>query len=59
FIRVSALGSAPQVAGALEEAITRLRTGEPVERVLSRVRRALEPRARVASGAAEWAGVMP
>jgi hypothetical protein len=59
FIRVSALGSAPQVAGALEEAITRLRAGEPVERVLSRARRALEPRARAASGAAEWAGVMP
>jgi hypothetical protein len=47
------------VAGALEEAITRLRAGEPVERVLSRARRALEPRARAASGAAEWAGVMP
>jgi hypothetical protein len=59
FIRVSALGSGPQVAGALEEAITRLRAGEPVERVLSRARRALEPRARAASGAAEWAGVMP
>lgn len=59
FIRVSALESAPEAARALEKAIRLLRAGEPVSSVLARVRRALEPRATVASGAAEWAGVMP
>jgi hypothetical protein len=59
FIRVSALASAPEAAKALEEAIRKLRAGAPADSVLARVRRALEPRASVASGAAEWAGVVP
>jgi hypothetical protein len=59
FIRVSALASAPEAAKALEEAIRLLRDGGSADSVLARVRRALEPRASVASGAAEWAGVVP
>lgn len=59
FIRVSALASAPEAAKALEEAIRLLREGESASGVLARVRRALEPRASIASGAAEWAGMMP
>ncbi|HEY9479153.1 MAG TPA: hypothetical protein VIP79_03660, partial [Gemmatimonadaceae bacterium] len=59
FIRVAALRSAPEAASALKEAIDLLHKGEPVSRVLARVRRALEPRARIAGGAAEWAGVVP
>jgi hypothetical protein len=59
FIRVSALESAPEAAKALEEAIRLLREGKSADGVLARVRRALEPRASIASGAAEWAGVLP
>ncbi len=59
FIRVSALASAPEAAKALEEAIRLLREGKSADDMLARVRRALEPRATIASGAAEWAGVLP
>jgi hypothetical protein len=59
FIRVSALRSAPRVADALEEAIARLRGGKPLEGVLARARRALEPRSSITGGVAEWAGVIP
>lgn len=59
FIRVSALASAPEAAKALEGAIRLLREGKSADSVLARVRRALEPRASMASGAAEWAGVVP
>jgi hypothetical protein len=59
FIRVAALRSAPAAASTLEEAIGLLRRGEPARAVLARVRRALEPRPKMESGAAGWAGVVP
>jgi len=59
YIRVSALKSAPAVAGALQTAIDLLRKGAPVDSALARTRRALEPPARLLTGPAEWAGVVP
>lgn len=59
FIRVSALTSAPGVAGALKAAIDRLRDGTPADTALARTRRALEPRPRVSGGGVQWAGVVP
>jgi hypothetical protein len=59
YIRVSALKSAPAVAGALQTAIDLLRKGAPVDSALARTRRALEPPARLLTGPAEWGGVVP
>jgi hypothetical protein len=59
FIRVSALTSAPAVAGALQHAIELLRKGAPADSALAPTRRALEPPARLLGGPAEWGGVVP
>lgn len=59
FIRVAALSAAPSIAGALQVAIDRLRRGLPADSALTRVRRLLEARPRVASGGGEWGGVIP
>jgi hypothetical protein len=59
YIRVSALTSAPAVAGALQRAIELLRRGAPAESALASTRRALEPPARLLTGPAEWVGVVP
>jgi hypothetical protein len=59
YIRVSALKSAPTVAGALQVAIDLLRKGSPVDSALARTRRALEPPPRLLTGPAEWGGVVP
>ncbi|HEU4643026.1 MAG TPA: hypothetical protein VFS44_11275 [Gemmatimonadaceae bacterium] len=59
YIRVSALSTAPAVAGALQHAIDLLRKGAPVDTALARARRALEPPPRMLGGPAEWGGVLP
>lgn len=59
YIRVSALKSAPAVAGALQVAIDLLRKGASVDSALARTRRALEPPPRLLTGPAEWGGVVP
>jgi hypothetical protein len=59
YIRVSALKSAPAVAGALQVAIDLLRKGASVDGALARTRRALEPPPRLLTGPAEWGGVVP
>jgi hypothetical protein len=59
YIRVSALKSAPAVAGALQVAIELLRKGASVDSALARTRRALEPPPRLLTGPAEWGGVVP
>jgi len=59
YIRVSALSSAPAVAGALQRAIDLLRRGAPADSALASTRRALEPPPRLLTGPAEWGGVVP
>jgi hypothetical protein len=59
YIRVTALKSAPAVAGALQNAIDLLRKGASVDSALARTRRALEPPPRLLTGPAEWGGVVP
>lgn len=59
YIRVTALRSAPAVAGALQNAIDLLRKGASVDSALARTRRALEPPPRLLTGPAEWGGVVP
>ena len=59
YIRVTALKSAPTVAGALQNAIDLLRKGASVDSALARTRRALEPPPRLLTGPAEWGGVVP
>ena len=59
YIRVSALTSAPAVAGALQRAIDLLRRGAPADSALATTRRALEPPPQLLTGPAEWGGVVP
>jgi hypothetical protein len=59
FIRVAALESAPDVATALKKVIDLLQEGAAVDSALASVRRALDPPAHIAGGAAAWAGVLP
>lgn len=59
YIRVSALSSAPAVAGALQRAIDLLRRGAPADSALASTRRALEPPPRLLTGPSAWGGVVP
>lgn len=59
YVRVRALSVAPGVAEALRQAVDALRRGQPADQALARVRRALEPPARITSGPVTWGGVTP
>ena len=59
YIRVTALKAAPVVAKALGDAIESLKRGASVDSALAGARRALEPRAQVVVGPAEWGGISP
>ncbi|HEX3160625.1 MAG TPA: hypothetical protein VHQ45_19050, partial [Gemmatimonadaceae bacterium] len=58
-VRVAALGSAPEVGAALGQAIEALRRGAEARETLAPVRRALEPRPRIAPAGHDQGGAIP
>jgi hypothetical protein len=59
YIRVSALRTSPALAQALGDAIESLKRGASIDEALAGARRALEPRAQIIAGPAEWGGISP